>query len=62
MYIVLILFFVVYNYIGFGYYSVMNECFQIVDLKEDVELKFSEKRECVQRKCRCGRLKFKMMF
>lgn len=39
----------------------MNECSQTVDLKEDAEPQSSEKRECVQKKCRCGRSKPKMM-
>lgn len=39
----------------------MNKCPQTVDLKEDAEPQSSEKRECVQKKCRCGRSKPKMM-
>lgn len=53
--------FVAYNHIGPGHYSAMNECSQTVDLKEDAEPQSSEKRECVQKKCRCGRSKPKMM-
>lgn len=39
----------------------MNKCPQTVDLKEDAEPQSSEKRDCVQKKCRCGRSKPKMM-